>query len=129
MELCVLQVPISTKFEVRSDAAVVNNYAHLLVELTAIVPDGMVCFFTSYRCSCCFRVPVCELCEGRYMEEIINAWHKTKMLEKICANKILFIETSDMLETSLALQNYRRACDSGRGAIFFSVSSPACALC
>lgn len=100
------QVPISTKFEVRSDAAVVNNYAHLLVELTAIVPDGMVCFFTSYR----------------YMEEIINAWHKTKMLEKICANKILFIETSDMLETSLALQNYRRACDSGRGAIFFSVA-------
>ena len=96
---------MSTKFEVRSDAAVVNNYAHLLTELSAIVPDGMVCFFTSYR----------------YMEEIINAWHKTKMLEQICANKILFIETADMLETSLALQNYRRACDSGRGAIFFSV--------
>eukprot|EP00658_Telonema_sp_P-2_P006883 TRINITY_DN12589_c0_g1_i1.p1 TRINITY_DN12589_c0_g1~~TRINITY_DN12589_c0_g1_i1.p1 ORF type:complete len:593 (+),score=180.26 TRINITY_DN12589_c0_g1_i1:151-1929(+) len=100
------QVAISTKYEVRSDAAVVNNYAHLVIELSSVVPDGMVCFFTSYR----------------YMEEIIAEWHKAKLLEKICANKILFIETADMLETSLALQNYRRACDSGRGAIFFSVA-------
>lgn len=44
------------------------------------------------------------------------------------------METQDMIETrliglsialtslSLALQHYKRACDSGRGAIFFSVA-------
>jgi len=100
------QVPISSKFEVRSDAAVVRNYARLLIELSAVVPDGMVCFFTSYR----------------YMEEIVAKWHEDKLLPDICKNKLLFIETPDMVETSLALQNYRRACDSGRGAIFFSVA-------
>jgi hypothetical protein len=26
------------------------------------------------------------------------------------------------METTLALDNYRRACDSGRGAVFFSVA-------
>ena len=44
------------------------------------------------------------------------------LVKDICKNKLLFIETPDMVETSLALQNYRRACDSGRGAIFFSVA-------
>jgi len=100
------QVPISSKFEVRDEPAVVRNYARLLIELSAVVPDGMVCFFTSYR----------------YMEEIVATWHETKLLADICKNKLLFIETPDMVETSLALQNYRRACDSGRGAIFFSVA-------
>lgn len=28
--------------------AVVRNYGNLLVELSAVVPDGVVCFFTSY---------------------------------------------------------------------------------
>jgi len=100
------QVAISSRFEVRSDPAVVRNYARLLIELSATVPDGMVCFFTSYR----------------YMEEIVADWHEKKLLTDICRNKLLFIETPDMVETSLALQNYRRACDSGRGAIFFSVA-------
>jgi len=29
-------------------AAVIRNYGNLLVELSAVVPDGMVCFFPSY---------------------------------------------------------------------------------
>ena len=28
--------------------AVVRNYGNLLVEMASIVPDGLVCFFTSY---------------------------------------------------------------------------------
>jgi len=34
----------------------------------------------------------------------------------------VFIETVDVVETTLALDNFRRACDCGRGAIFFSVA-------
>lgn len=36
--------------------------------------------------------------------------------------KLLFIETQDVVETTLALDNYRRACDCGRGAVFFSIA-------
>lgn len=38
------------------------------------------------------------------------------------AQKLVFIETVDVVETTLALDNFRRACDCGRGAIFFSVA-------
>jgi DNA excision repair protein ERCC-2 len=34
----------------------------------------------------------------------------------------VFIETKDVIETTLALDNYRKACDSGRGAVFLSVA-------
>ncbi len=44
------------------------------------------------------------------------------MLERVLAHKLLFIETKDVVETTLALDNFRRACDSGRGAVFFSVA-------
>ena len=28
--------------------AVIRNYGNLLVEMSGVVPDGIVCFFTSY---------------------------------------------------------------------------------
>ncbi|XP_022642519.1 uncharacterized protein LOC106771179 isoform X3 [Vigna radiata var. radiata] len=40
-------------------------------------------------------------------------------------HKLVFIETQDVVETTLAFDNYRKACDCGRGAIFFSVASMA----
>lgn len=44
------------------------------------------------------------------------------VLQEIMRHKLVFIETQDVVETTLALDNYRRACDSGRGAVFFSVA-------
>lgn len=49
-------MPLSTKFEMRSDPGVMRNYGRLLVELAATVPDGIVAFFVSYRWG---RVRVC----------------------------------------------------------------------
>ncbi len=37
-------------------------------------------------------------------------------------HKLVFIETTDVMETTLALNNFRRACDCGRGAIFLSIA-------
>ena len=37
-------------------------------------------------------------------------------------NEILFIETKDIVETTLALDNFKRACDSGKGAVFLSIA-------
>jgi DNA excision repair protein ERCC-2 len=76
------------------------------MELSQTVPDGIVCFFPSYR----------------YMEDIIFQWNEMSVLEKILEYKVLYIESKDVTETSLSLAHYRKACDIGRGAIFLSVA-------
>ncbi|KAG6546795.1 hypothetical protein Mapa_011741 [Marchantia paleacea] len=100
------QLPVSTKFDMRSDPGVVRNYGRLLLEMVAAVPDGVVCFFVSYS----------------YMDGIINSWNEMGILQEVMQHKLVFIETQDVVETTLALDNYRRACDCGRGAVFFSVA-------
>ena len=42
------QTELTTKFEARDDPAISRNYGDLLVNLSQHVPDGIVCFFTSY---------------------------------------------------------------------------------
>jgi len=100
------QLALSSKFDVRDDPSVVRNYGELLVKLASSVPDGMVCFFVSYI----------------FMDIIISKWHDMGVLRDVMKKKLVFIETPDVVETSLALDNYRRACDAGRGAVFFSVA-------
>lgn len=34
----------------------------------------------------------------------------------------MFVETPDAMETSIALRNYREACNNGRGAVLLSVA-------
>jgi DNA excision repair protein ERCC-2 len=100
------QLPVSTKFDMRSDPGVVRNYGRLLLEMVGAVPDGVVCFFVSYS----------------YMDGIVNSWNEMGILQEVMQHKLVFIETQDVVETTLALDNYRRACDCGRGAVFFSVA-------
>ncbi|KAB2003462.1 hypothetical protein ES319_D11G133400v1 [Gossypium barbadense] len=100
------QLPVSTKFDMRSDPGVVRNYGKLLLEMVSVVPDGIVCFFVSYS----------------YRDGIINTWNDSGILKEIMQHKLVFIETQDVVETTLALDNYRKACDCGRGAVFFSVA-------
>nr|XP_057937020.1 general transcription and DNA repair factor IIH helicase subunit XPD isoform X2 [Doryrhamphus excisus] len=100
------QVALSSKFETREDFAVIRNYGNLLLEMSAIVPDGIVAFFTSYI----------------YMENIVASWYEQGILENIQKNKLIFIETQDAAETSMALEKYHEACENGRGAILLSVA-------
>jgi DNA excision repair protein ERCC-2 len=100
------QVTISSKFEVRTDPAVVRNYGQILLEFSRITPDGLVAFFPSYL----------------YLETIVAMWSEQQLIEKLLQHKLVFVETPDTLETSIALENYRRACDCGRGAILLSVA-------
>lgn len=84
------QVAISSRFETREDVAVVRNYGQLLVEVASVVPDGVVCFFTSYL----------------YLESVVASWYDQGVLNNLQKHKLLFIETQDAAETSLALLNY-----------------------
>lgn len=119
---------ISSKYETREDVAVIRNYGQLLVEFAATVPDGLVCFFTSYL----------------YMESVVAAWYvyitlnfysdnyisifvqhcryDQGVVDQLQRHKLLFIETQDSAETSLALINYIKACENGRGAVLLSVA-------
>ncbi|KAJ1463035.1 hypothetical protein M885DRAFT_504552 [Pelagophyceae sp. CCMP2097] len=100
------QLAISTRFESRDDPSVVRNYGALLVDICATVPDGIVAFFTSYQ----------------YMESTIAKWDELGVLRQILRHKLIFVETRDVVETTLALENYRSACDRGRGALFLSIA-------
>lgn len=63
----------------------IRNYGLLLVELCEIVPDGIVCFFPSYR----------------FMEEVIMKWNEIKILDQISEYKLLYIESKDVAQTSI----------------------------
>lgn len=131
------QVPITSSYDLRSDVGVLQNYGRLLIDLSASIPDGLVCFFTSYK----------------YMEDLVSAWKDMGILvrhsdisgalvssgpllltspppmylvsavqDEILKYKLIFIETKDVVETTLALDAYKRACNRGRGAVFLSVA-------
>ena len=70
-----------------------RNYGAMLVELCACIPDGVVAFFTSYS----------------YMESLVSEWDAIGILRELTKSKLVFIETKDVVETTLALDNYRRA--------------------
>jgi len=86
--------------------ATVSHVGTMLVELCSTIPDGVVAFFTSYS----------------YMESIISEWDGMGIMRQLTKSKLVFIETKDVVETTMALDNFRRACDSGRGAVFLSVA-------
>jgi DNA excision repair protein ERCC-2 len=100
------QVAVSSKYDCRSDTAVARNYGGLIIELAGVVPDGIVVFFPSYV----------------YMEHIISMWHEMGLINRLVERKLVFIETPDSVESALALDRYRSACDTGRGAIFLCVA-------
>lgn len=100
------QVAMSSRFQVRNDPAVVRNYGALLVDMCKVVPDGLVAFFPSYI----------------YLESIVTMWQEMGVLGQVLQHKLLFIETPDNVETSIALDSFRAACDSGRGAVLLSVA-------
>lgn len=97
---------LSTSFANRTDPSVIRNYGNLIVNLSKIIPDNIVVFFPSYL----------------YMEEVVTLWSESNVMNDILQNKLVFLETPDFRETEIALKNYRKACDIGRGAVLFSVA-------
>ncbi|KAI0982715.1 hypothetical protein GJ496_004194 [Pomphorhynchus laevis] len=100
------QLSLSSRFDLRENTAVIRNYGLLLRDLCNTVPDGIVCFFTSYA----------------YLENAVVHWHESGIIDEYLKYKLVFIETKDSLETSYALHNYKRACRNGRGAIMLCVA-------
>lgn len=51
------------------------------------------------------------------------------LLKRVLEHKLVFIETTDVLETTMALENFKRACDCGRGAVFLSIARGKVSCC
>jgi hypothetical protein len=58
----------------------------------------------------------------QYMESVVSCWDQMRILQRCMAHKLIYLETKDVVETTLALDNYKRACDCGRDAVFFSIA-------
>ncbi len=62
------QTDITSKYESRDDPSVIRNYGNLLIEMAAVVPDGMVAFFVSYEC----------------LEKYVEAWALHVRTRQVC---------------------------------------------
>jgi len=67
------QQAVSTKFDMRDDPGVIQNYGRILIDMAASIPDGMVAFFVSYS----------------YMEQIVSKWHETGVLQQVMQHKLV----------------------------------------
>ncbi|BFU25795.1 DNA repair helicase putative [Entamoeba histolytica] len=100
------RILFSSQYAYRTNRLIIHSYGRLILELSKTVPDGILCFFPSYS----------------YMNICISYWDEMKIIESIYSNKLIFVESNDSEETSLAFQNYRLACHTGKGAILFCVT-------
>ncbi|KAK8894256.1 TFIIH/NER complex ATP-dependent 5'-3' DNA helicase subunit [Tritrichomonas musculus] len=100
------RTPLSSSFRLRSNPNVAKSYGDLLLSYCQIVPDGIICFFPSYV----------------YMQLILKAWNDSDLFNKVLQYKLIFMEAQSSEETSIAFENYRKAIEFGRGAVFIGVA-------
>ena len=98
------QLFVSTKFEEKSDDGVMRNYGELLLELSDVVPDGIVAFFP----------------EWSVLEKYVMKWNETAIIYRLLENRIVLIESPGVEDQILV--NFKKACASGRGAVILAVS-------
>ncbi|KAF4325032.1 hypothetical protein BBO99_00000621 [Phytophthora kernoviae] len=93
----------------RDDMEALDELGRILLNLSRIVPGGVVVFFPSYR----------------FEENAIRRWQATKQYDQIQAKKTVFSEPKKSGELADVLAQYSAACSRGNrdgsGAILFSV--------
>jgi DNA excision repair protein ERCC-2 len=100
------QTLLSSAYSDRATPDVARNYGDLLLDMAKCTPDGIICFFVSYA----------------FCLSVVRVWEESGLLGELQKARLVFVETRDAIETALAIQSYRTACDSGRGAILLSVA-------
>lgn len=100
------QSHLSSQYSTRNDISIARNYGELIIRVAEVVPDGIVCFFPSYE----------------FMQEIVMRWTESGVLDRLREHKLVFVETQDAGEAGMAINHFRLACDSGRGAVLLSVA-------
>ncbi|CEG48110.1 atp-dependent rna helicase ddx11-like protein 8-like [Plasmopara halstedii] len=90
----------------RGDMEMLDELGRILLNLSRIVPGGVVVFFPSYH----------------FEEDAVRRWQETTMYDQIEAKKSIFKEPKKSDELAKVLSRYSMACShSGNGAMLLSV--------
>lgn len=92
------------EFEINIDSSIIRNYGNLILNLSKVVPDNIIVIFPSYF----------------HINKIVNEWDDAGFIHNLLENKLIFVETTNCKEREIIMQNFKDACDNGRGAILFS---------
>jgi len=82
-----------------------NNtfFGEILVRLANNVHDGIILYFSSQS----------------ILEYMVKKWKEQGVFDTILNKKLVFVEESDSQRNAQIILNYKKACDSGRGAVLF----------
>ena len=92
-------------FENRNKPEIMNELFLVLLNMSNIIPGGIVCFFPSYD----------------YEARLFDFWEKSGMTAKLNAKKKLFREPKRSDEMDKVLKDYSRSANGKSGAILLSV--------
>lgn len=81
-------------FARRQDTEALDELGRILLNLSRVVPGGIVVFFPSYR----------------FEELVVKRWRETKQFDEICARKPVFREPKQSDELAHVLTQYAAAC-------------------
>lgn len=99
---------LSTKSEEKVDDGVIRNYGEVLLDLSEVVPDGLVAIFPDWKT----------------LISYIVKWNESGLLLRLLEHKLVFIENTEN-EMKL-MKNFEKACECGRGAVFITVAREKC---
>lgn len=102
------QMFLSTKSEEKVDDGVIRNYGEVLLDLSEVVPDGLVAIFPDWKT----------------LISYIVKWNESGLLLRLLEHKLVFIENTEN-EMKL-MKNFEKACECGRGAVFITVAREKC---
>ncbi|KAI9723784.1 MAG: hypothetical protein M1812_001084 [Candelaria pacifica] len=97
-------------FDKRNSTAVIDDLGRAILNLSMVIPDGIVVFFPSYS----------------YLDQIVQRWQKTTgttqtLWERLSQRKEVLMESKESSSVEVTLAEYARAIDSGKGGILLSV--------
>ncbi|PBK75042.1 DNA repair helicase [Armillaria solidipes] len=97
------------KAEKQVDKAVIGELGQIILNLTNIIPGGMIVFFPSYR----------------FLNTSKNNWKTGGVIEKFSAKKKVFFEPDEAKDVDEVLQGFssavRSPVDNKKGALLFAV--------
>lgn len=102
------QVSLTTKSDEKVDDSIMRNFGEVLLELSEVVPDGILAVFPDIVT----------------LETYIIKWNESGALYRMLENKLVLIETIGTHQK--ILKNFKKACECGRGAILLAVARDKC---
>ncbi|CAL6067193.1 TFIIH_basal transcription factor complex helicase subunit [Hexamita inflata] len=98
---------LSSKTDILNQFSTVQNYAKLIQTLSEQVQDGIIVAFPSYN----------------FLQKFVYMLQVCKLLTSLTAQKLLFIDSNDPIEQTHIQDNFKLACDIGRGAVLCVVAN------